>query len=72
MVVVGRHCVPRSCTIGIVCGPPVGFQWSVKISWRMGLPEEQDGAVVGPLPCVSGPLSILNAWCHTPSADVIK
>ena len=26
---------------------PVGFRWSVKLSWRMGLLEEQDSAVVG-------------------------
>ena len=35
----------------------VGFQWLVKISWRMGLLEEQNGTVVGvfwPLP-PSGP-----------------
>ena len=34
-------------SIGIVCRLLVGFQWSVKISWRMGLLKEQDGAVVG-------------------------
>ena len=28
------------------CGLLVGFRWSVKISWRMGFLEEQDGAVV--------------------------
>ena len=28
-------------------GLPLGFRWSVEISWRMGLLEEQDGAVVG-------------------------
>ena len=54
------------CTSGIVCGLPVGFRWSVKISLRMGIPEEQDGAVVGvfwPLPSglASGPLGTLNA-----------
>ena len=32
------------CTIGIVCGLPVGFWWLAKISWRIGLIEEQDGA----------------------------
>ena len=40
----------------------VDFRWSVKISWIMGVLEEEDGAVVGvswPLP--SDPLSILNA-----------
>ena len=45
----------------------VDFRWSVEISWRMGLLEEQDGDVVGvflPLPFgpASGPLSILNAY----------
>ena len=35
------------CTIGIVFGLSVGFRWSVRISWRIGLLEEQDGAVVG-------------------------
>ena len=25
----------------------LAFQWSVKISWRMGLLEEQDDAIVG-------------------------
>ena len=44
----------------------VDFRWSVKISLRMGDPEEQDGAVVGvssPLPSglASSPLGILNA-----------
>ena len=51
------------CTTGIVCGFLVGFWWSVKISWRMGILEEQDGGVVGvfwSLP-PSGPLSIINA-----------
>ena len=62
LLVLTRLC----CIIGIVCGLPVGFRWSVEISWRMGLLEEQDGAVVGvflPLPSgpASGPLSILNA-----------
>ena len=33
--------------IGIVCGLLVGFQWSITISWRMGVLEEQDGVVVG-------------------------
>ena len=51
--------------VGIVCGLPVGFQLSVKNSWRMDVLEEQNGTVV----CVSwplrsglasGPLSILN------------
>ena len=41
----------------------MGFRWSVKISQRIGLLEEQDGAGVGM--CFSGPasdqLSILNA-----------
>ena len=51
-------------TIGIVSGLPLGFRWSVEISWRMGLFEEQDGAFVGvflPLPSGSayGPLSML-------------
>ena len=32
---------------GIVYGPPVSFRWSVKMSWRMGILEEQDGAAVG-------------------------
>ena len=51
------------CIIAIVCGLLVGFRWSVEISWRMGLLEEQDGAVVGVfLPLPSGPASsILNA-----------
>ena len=35
------------CIIGIVCRLLVGFRWLVKISWRMGLLEEQDGVVVG-------------------------
>ena len=34
------------CGLLLHCGLPVGFRWSVKISWRMGLLEEQDGAVV--------------------------
>ena len=34
---------------------------SVKISWRMGLFEEQDGTVVGVFWPLSGPLSILIA-----------
>ena len=38
------------CNSGIVCGLPVGFQWSVKIFWRMGAIEQHDGAVVGVLP----------------------
>ena len=49
LLVLSRLC----CTSGIVCGLPVGFRWSVKISWRMGVFEKQDGAVVGvfwPLP----------------------
>ena len=37
----------------------VDFRWSVEISWKMGLLEEQDGAVVSVFP--SGPLSILDA-----------
>ena len=40
-------------TIGIVCGLPVGLWWLVEIPLRMGLLEEEDGAVVGmllPLP----------------------
>ena len=40
----------------------VDFRWLVKISWRMGVLEEQDGVAVGvfwPLP--SGPLSIITA-----------
>ena len=49
-----------TCTVGIVCRLPVGFRWSVKISWRVGLLEEQDGDVVTSL-TASGPLSILNA-----------
>ena len=48
---------------GLCCtvrGLPVGFRWSVKLSWIL---EEHDGAVVGvfwPLPSApaSGPLSI--------------
>ena len=40
LLVLSRLC----CTIGIV-----DFQWSVKFSWRMGVLEEQDGAVVGVL-----------------------
>ena len=48
------------CIIGIVCGLLVGFQWSVEISWRMGLLEEQDGAVVGMfLPLPSSRLKVL-------------
>ena len=40
----------------------VDFRWAVKISWRMGVFEQQDGAVVGvSLPLASGPLSMLNA-----------
>ena len=36
----------------------VGFWWSVEISWRMGLLEEQDSDVVGVfLPPLSGPAS---------------
>ena len=41
------------CASGIVL---VGFLWSVKISWRKGILEEQDSAVVGvfwPLPSSS-------------------
>ena len=50
-------CLPG--TIGIVCGLPVGFQWSVKISWQMGLLEEQDGTVVGVFwLLLSGPLPV--------------
>ena len=45
------------------------------ISWRMGLLEEQDGAVMGlflPLPD-SSPLSILmHTSDHTPAAGVIS
>ena len=33
LLVLSRMC----CTSGIVCGLPMGFWWSVKISWRMGL-----------------------------------
>ena len=60
LLVLSRLC----CTIGIVCGLPVGFRWSVEISFRTGLLKEQDGAVVGvfwPLSSVpaSGPLSVL-------------
>ena len=57
LLVLTRLC----CTNDVVCGLPVGFQWSVEISWRMGLLEEH--GVVGvfwPLPS-SSPLSILNA-----------
>ena len=36
----------------LCCGLPVGFGWSVKISCRMGVLEEQHGAVV----CVFRPL----------------
>ena len=44
----------------------VDFQWLVKISWRTGVLEEEDGVVVGvfwPFPSspASDPLSILNA-----------
>ena len=47
-----RHCW---CWPGcaVLLGLFVDFRWSVNISWRMGLFEEQDGAVVGvfwPLP----------------------
>ena len=58
------------CTIGIVCGLLVGFRQSVKISWWMGILEEQDGAVVGvfwPRPA-SGPLSIIK--CTLPALAV--
>ena len=63
LLVLSRLC----CTSGIVCGLPLGFRWSVKISWRMGVFEEQDGGtavgVLWSLPSgpASGPLSILNA-----------
>ena len=61
--VVECHCVPFGVVLGIVCGLPVGFRWSVE---RMGLLEEQDSGVAGvfwPLPSgpASGPLNILNA-----------
>ena len=59
LLVLTRLC----CTIGIVCGLLVGYQWSVEISWRMGLLAEEDGAVFWPLPSglASSPLSILDA-----------
>ena len=43
----GSHGVPFSGALF------VDFQWSVKFSWRMGVLDQQDGAVVGvslPLP----------------------
>ena len=54
------------CICGIVCALLVDFRWSVKISLRRGVPEEQDVAVVGvpwPLPFsqASGPLGVLIA-----------
>ena len=55
-VVVGVcHCVPFGCWSGcaVLLALFVDFQWSVEISWRMRLLEEQDDAVVGP----SGPLN---------------
>ena len=62
LLVLTRPC----CTIDTVCGLLVGFQWLVQISWRMGLLEEQEGAVVGvfwllPSGSASSPLSTLNA-----------
>ena len=42
--------IVRLCTSGIVCGLLVGFQWSVKISWRMRILE---GAVMGVFPASS-------------------
>ena len=41
------------CVSGHVCGISVGFHWSVKVSLRIGVLEEQDGVVLGvswPLP----------------------
>ena len=69
------------CVSGNVCGLPVGFQWSVKFSLRVGIPEEQDGTVVDvswPLPSglASDHCSTTNehfgSSCHTPVADTIK
>ena len=56
---VERHCVPFGVDQTVVLlALFVDFQWSGKISWRMGLLEEQDGAVVGVfLSLTSGPAS---------------
>ena len=62
LLVLTRLC----CIIGIVCGLPVGFRWSVEISWRMGLLKEQDGAVDS---CPSLPAQM---HTHTPAVDVIE
>ena len=35
------------CISGKVCGLPVSFRWSVKLSLRMGVLEEGDGVVLG-------------------------
>ena len=53
-----------------ICGLMVGFWWSVKFSWRMGILEQEDGTVVGvywPLPSglASDPLTLL-ALAATP------
>ena len=68
---------PRSCVVGwgtslcafwqAVLYLFVDFQWSVKISWRMGLLKEQDSAVVGAL--LPDPVHTSG---HTLAADVIE
>ena len=42
VLVLSRLC----CFIGVVGGLPVCFRWPVTNSLRMGVPEEQDGAIV--------------------------
>ena len=59
-------CRVHAVICGIVCELPVDLQWSVKISLRRGVPEEQDVAVVvvpWPLPSglASGPWGVLIA-----------
>ena len=70
-LVLSRLC----CNSSIVCGFPVGFRWSVKISWRMAILEQQDGAVVGlswPL-LASSPLKHNSGFSsHTSAVDIIK
>ena len=43
----GVHLMVLSRLCCILLALFVDFWWSVKISWRMGLLEEQDGAVMG-------------------------